>query len=105
MWEYGYWNIKKRGYTREYAGVVFACTEVLARRRRKKEQEERLSKYKDENKDSIKSNDDAVKILTSIDNLFLNKKIDKKQALKKLSKIISKDYNEIILKNISQRTA
>ena len=36
---------------------------------------------------------------------FLNKKIDKQQALKKLSKIISKDYNEIILKNISQRTA
>ena len=34
----------------------------------KKEQEERLSKYKEEHKDSIKSNDDAVKILTSIDN-------------------------------------
>ena len=44
-------------------------------------------------------------ILTSIDNLFLNKKIDKQTALHELSNIISQEYDEIILKNIAQRTA
>ena len=54
-----------------------------------------------------KNKQEKDEILTSIDNLFENKKISKEQALKELSTIMSKKYNKnkIILKNIAQRTA
>ena len=44
-------------------------------------------------------------ILTSIDNLFENKKIDKNNIYNELSNIIHPKYNESILEKIAQRTA
>ena len=62
-----------------------------------------ISSSKFEKKSKSKQKLDVI--LKSIDNLFENKKIDKTTALKDLSTIISKEYDEIILKNIAQRTA
>ena len=55
---------------------------------------------------NLKKQSEKIDILfSSIDNLFLNKKINRENIYNELSNIIHKDYQEDILKFIAQRTA